>query len=554
MKTFAFWRYVRGSDVHTGASLNGMQEEFCPPVDPALVAAILFDYAGQPDAVGQARIVLETFKDSAIAEQLTDFDASGNSSGLVHESPGKRSDAESNADTWATQTTLTDHSHISNELAALSVDGRSGSGSEGSPDGGYWKDADQYTTPKKENVLAETFPNLRPELIAYTLKKCGNDLDKATDELLNQVYFEDTRASPTQEGSIAKGIDAFSEDYHVPQRKKGKNKKKQKVSLANLSSANTSDSEPMSPTTNHWANTNRDVQYITKRTNLSHHTVASIYHASGASLSATVLAIVRKDMQAHKKDAEPDAALVQDAVELHQRFPSIDLEHALALMRLTDPSVVKAHDLAKALMEQPASETGGKGGIKLDFRYAPVNLAEEESTTSRLPTLAPSARFHDTASLARARGDAFQQASAAYRRGKSTPLMRQAAGYYAQEGRDYNANLKAMSQVEADSFVMSQSGSNYLDLHGVTVANATRIAKQRTQAWWASLGESRIREWGNARGGVGEGYRIVTGLGRHSEGGRGKLTPAVLKTLISDGWKVEVGTGELLVTGHSRRK
>jgi hypothetical protein len=183
-----------------------------------------------------------------------------------------------------------------------------------------------------------------------------------------------------------------------------------------------------------------------------------------------------------------------------------------------------------------------------------VNLAEEEPTSSRLPTLAPSARFHDTASLARARGDAFQQASAAYRRGKSTPLMRQAAGYYAQEGRDYNANLKAMSQVEADSFVMLQSGSNYLDLHGVTVANATRIAKQRTQAWWDSLGESRIREWGNARGGVGEGYRIVTGLGRHSEGGRGKLTPAVLKTLINDGWKVEVGTGELLVTGHSRRK
>lgn len=524
-------------------------------MDPALVSAILSDYAGQPDAIGQARQILDTFKETATAEQLTDFDASGNSSGL-YESPGKRSnDADSNADTWATQTTLTDHSHISSELAAMSLDGKSGSSSEGHSDGGYWKDPEQYTTPKKENVLAETFPSLRPDLIAYTLKKSGDDLDKATDELLNHVFFEDSRASPTEEGSVAKGIDAFSEDYHVPQRsKKGKNKKRQKLALNSLNSANTSDSEPISPITNHWANTNRDVGYIISRTKLGQKTVASIYHANGASLSATVLALVRKEIQAHKKDGEPDAALVQDAIGLNEAFPNIDLQYALALVRLTDPSVTKAHDLAKALLEVPASETGGKGGIKLDFHYAPVNLAEEEPASPRLPVLAPSTRFHDSASLARARGDAFQQASAAYRKGKSTPLMRQAAGYYAQEGRNYNANLKAMSQVEADSFVTAQSGTTYLDLHGVTVADATRIAKQRTQMWWDGLGERRIREWGNARGGVGEGYRIVTGLGRHSEGGRGKLTPAVLKTLISDGWKVEVGTGELLVTGHTRRR
>lgn len=525
-------------------------------MDPALVSAIFSDYAGQPDAIGQARIILESFKDSAAAEQLTDFDASGSSSGLAHESPSKQraDDADSNADTWATQTTLTDHSHISNELSALNIGPRSRDGSEGSPDRGYWRDAEQFTTPKKETILEETFPNLRPDLIAYTLRKAGNDLDKATDELLNHVYFEDSRSSPTGEASVAKGIDAFSEDYHVPHRgKKGKNKKKQKLNLDPLSSPGASDSEPMSPT-NHWLNTSRDIEYITSRTNLAHKTVAPLYRANGTSLPATILAIVQKEIQAHKKDGEPDAALIQDAIGLNEAFPTIDLEYALALVQLTEPSVKKAHDLAKVLMKRPASDTTGGGGIKLDLRYAPVNLDEEAAPSSKLPVLAPSAIAHDSTSLARARGDAFQQASAAYRKGKSTPLMRQAAAYYAQEGRDYHANLKAMSQVEADSFVASQSGSNYLDLHGVTVANATRIAKTRTQAWWNSLGEQRIRDWGNARGGVGEGYRIVTGLGRHSEGGRSKIGPAVMKTLISEGWKIEVGTGELLVTGLSRRK
>ncbi|KAF2025090.1 hypothetical protein EK21DRAFT_117157 [Setomelanomma holmii] len=536
-------------------NLRILEEEYSSALDPAFISAVYSDFAGQTDAIGQAIAILDQLKDTSVAEQATGFDASG-SGGLADGSPSKRSaDADSNADTWATQTTLTDHSHLSNELATLSVDGQSRSGSEGSQDGGYWKEAEQYTTPKKELVLAETFPNLRPELIAYTLKKACNDLDKATDELLNHAYFEDSRTSPIEEGVIAKGIDAFSEDYHVPQRgRKGKNRKKQRTSLYNVDSANASESDVPASPSNRWLNTSRDVDFITSRTSLTHKTVSSIYHESGASLSATVLAVVRKDIEAHKKMEEPDAALVQDAIELNADFSTIDLEHALALVRLADPSVTKARDLAKALKEQPASETGGKGGIKLDLRYAPVNLSDPISEQSNLPVLAPSARPHDTGTLARAQSEAFQHASAAYRKGKSTPLMRQAAGYYAQEGRNYNANLKAMSQVEADSLVSSQSGATYLDLHGVTVANATRIAKQRTQAWWAGLGERRIREWGNARGGVGDGYRIVTGLGRHSEGGRGKIGPAVLKTLMNEGWKIEVGTGELLVTGLSRRK
>ncbi|KAH8722767.1 hypothetical protein GQ44DRAFT_828660 [Phaeosphaeriaceae sp. PMI808] len=530
-----------------------LEEEFCPPLDPALVAAIFSDFVGQPNAINLTRALLDTFKESAIAEQLSEFDASGSAGGAVLESHSAE-DTGSNTDKWATQTILTDHSHTSNEQLGL-FGGRSGSSSEGSNDGGYWRNAEQFTTPKKETLLADTFPNLRPELIAYTLKKCENDLEKATDELLNHVYFEDTRSSPTEEGPVAKGIDAFFEDYHVPQRgKKGKNRKRHRLSLNSSSSTDNTNSEVMTSPSNRWCNTSRDVDFITSRTNLSHKNVSSVYHSNGASLSATIATIVRKNIESHKKDGEPDAALVQDALRLNATFPTFDLEYSLALVRLTMPSIAKANDIAKALTEQPTYETGRKGGITLDLRYAPVDLSDPIPDSSKLPTLAPSARSHDTVSLAQARSEAFQQASAAYRKGKSTPMMRQAAGYYAQEGRDLSANLKAMSQAEADSLVSSQSSATFLDLHGVTVANATRIAQQRTKAWWEGLGERRIQEWGNARGGVGEGYRIVTGLGRHSEGGRGKLGPAVLKSLMNEGWKVEVGTGELLVTGLSRRR
>jgi hypothetical protein len=518
------------------------------------VHAFYYDYQGD---LGQLRALLDAIKESAAVEQATDFDASGSSGGLVHDSPSKGSaeDADSNADTWATQTTLTDHSHISNNRSTTSLGEKSATSSEGSGEGSYWQDAEQYDPHKKELVLAETFPNLRIDLIRHTLKTSGDDLDKATDELLNHVYFEDSRSSPTEEGPVAKGIDAFSEDSHVPQRsRKGKNKRKQRLSVHSLGSHASDSDAPMSPTTNRWVDTSRDVDFLTARTKLPRKAVSSLYHASGTSLSATILSLVRKDIEAHKKDLEPDAGLLQDALGLYEDFPSVDFHHALALVRLADPSVANARDLAKKLVEQPASETGGKGGIKLDLRYAPPDLSDPASEATRLPTLAPSARPHDTASLAQGRSKAFQQASSAYRSGKSTPLMRQAAAFYAQEGRDYNANLKAQSQTQADTFVASQSGASFLDLHGVTVANAIRIAKQKTQAWWDGLGERRIRDWGAARGGVGEGYRIVTGLGRHSEGGRGKIGPAVVKMLIVEGWKVEHGVGEVVVTGRMRRR
>jgi len=520
--------------------LRILEQEYCPPIDPSLLAAIYSDYAGQEDAIGSIRALLGPLKDSAAQEQLTDFEPSGFGGSL-------RTDAES--DTWATQTVSTDQSNPLSDQSTRSVSARS----EASSGGGYFKETEHFNVQTKELLLAETFPNLRLDFVTRTLKKCNNDYDKATDELLNHVYFEDARTSLSADGPVAKGIDAFSEDHHVPQRGKKARAKKQKRLLTSLDSPYSSESDAPPPT-NRWLNTQRDVEFITSRTDVPTHMASSLYHKHGASLSATILELVRRSIKEHKNDTDLDATLMPAAITLNADFPTIDLEHALALVRLTTPSTTSAHELAKALTQQPASETGGSGGggIKLDLRYQPLHLSDPTSESSTtLPTLAPSARPRDAASTARARSEAFQQASAAYRKGRSTPLMRAAAGYYAQQGRDLTAHLRALSAAEADALVASQSGPASLDLHGVSVADATRIAALRTRAWWDALGEQRIPEWGAARI---QPFRIVTGLGRHSEGGRGKLGPAVARMLVGEGWKVVVEPGELLVTGLARRR
>lgn len=525
--------------------------------------AIYSDFSDQADGICRAKEALDELKQAATAEQFTDFDPSGSSGDAAQSSASKQGsdDVDSSAETCTTQTSTTDCTSLSNDVASLGLGGstpgsrgRSASSLEESLAGGYFKDTEKFDTATKELLLAETFPSLRPERVAYTLKKCGGDYSKATDELLNHVYFEASRSSPADDAAFAKGVEGFSEQHHVPHRgKKGKRRKQKASPSYDGSPASTSESDRgPTPAVNRWADGGRNIEFIAARTKYSTATVASVYHENGASLAATITALMKKDMMEHAKDPEPDAALIDPAVELNAEFPNVDLEHAVALARITAPSTANAHELAKALTAPPVSGLGPRGGIHVIPRYAPVDLSTTPPDAVNLPSLPASATARTTTSVAAARGLAFDQASAAYRKGKSNHLMKAAAGYYSQLGRDLTANLHAMNEADADLLVASQSTATTLDLHGVSVQSAVRIAREKTETWWDALGEQRIP--GGGRRGAGDGYRIITGLGRHSEGGRGKLGPAVVRALLKDGWKVEVGSGELVVMGVARRK
>ena len=456
----------------------------------------------------------------------------------------KQSDElESNAETWTSATTATNYTSLSDELAALCLDGSPSSLDESAR--GYSREAET-----KEQRLADTFPALRPELVAYTLKKCGDDLERATDELLNHVYFEDVKGSPKEEVPVARGIEAFSEEHHLPQRgKKGKKKKKQKgVNLYDVRSISNSEPEVGStgPVTNRWKDSGRDVEFLASRTNIPQKTIASLYHKNGTSLTRTLTDLLEKTIATHANE-EPSASIIQPALSLSEAFPTVDLMHATALIHLTSPSTAHAHDLAEHLTLSPVSSAD-----RLIPQYTPISLSTPEPPPTTLPTLAPSPTPHTASSLSATRSAAFTSASTAYRRGRSNPLYKAAAGYYSQIGRDATAHLHAAREADADALVASQSSSMILDLHGVTVDSATRIAKSKTREWWEGLGEQRVKGYGGGRGGAREPFTIVTGLGRHSEGGRGRLGPAVFRALTGEGWRVEVEGGEVRVTGKVR--
>lgn len=123
-----------------------------------------------------------------------------------------------------------------------------------------------------------------------------------------------------------------------------------------------------------------------------------------------------------------------------------------------------------------------------------------------------------------------------------------AAAYYSQVGQEHMRLAKQQSAAIADSHVAAQSSSTHIDLHGVSVADAVRIARTGTENWWEGLGDAKYYSGGNNASRIG--FRIITGVGKHSKEGALRIGPAVSKMLMREGWKAEILAGEIIVRGR----
>ena len=543
------------------------QKEYCPPIDPALFTAIICDYdLSNADSQQAARHVLDSIKDSAHEQADTGFDPSGTGGDSVASDFGNAGAPSSHAGSCPglleTRTDTTDLTSLSNDLKSLDV--RSDDSTEvlryfEPGDGGSRSEAD------KLSVLQEMFPDMKEHSIAYILQKCHSNIDRAMDELLNHAFFE---AGELADGAksvkiSAKGIDAFSED-NAQRRARGKRKNKR-------SGAAMSGSLPSSPTraqANSWQSGARDIEFIARCTRLAKNTVTSVFRENDGSTQRSIAAILDAPLPSNHPNvglSEDDAVLKMHALELSQDFPSIPPSRLTSIVRLTHPSTSNAHELTSLYTSRR-----GIGGLEIIPRYnAPLSdvkqpgeqdwIAAPSPTRSSATPVAlmgtPANALNTAAAHSALSERAFTQAQAAYRRGRSDKLMSGAAAYYSQIGRDHAQAASEARGQAADDLVNAQSSASYVDLHGVNVRDAVRIARQKTLAWWKSgAGKGQMgmdgrvtREEGSARA-----LEIVTGVGRHSTGGRGVVGPAVGRMLVNEGWNVRFEEGVVLVSGKRR--
>lgn len=514
--------------------------------------AILSDFeVAKPDELHAARQILDNLRDSAYAEEATGFDPSG-SSGRDGNGVPLNGDESESANSQLGLSSYTDDTSLSQGMSAMDLDRSEFSGgaygAEESESTGYdFKekyDAQFKTLDEagREALLIETFPGVKPFDIKWTLKMFKGDIGLAIEDLLNQVFLEDGGYRP-------RGIDGFSENKPASRQRNRQKKKKTKISQPLLDSGN----EIALPgiMENKWEKAVRDVEFISSRVKIDESEIRTIYHKNGASVPSTIVALIEERLpQLQSKDAIID----MHARELSQEFPNIPFQQLVVLTQMTHPLTSSAHELAKALTSRSPPNRNGLP-IQIEFRLPPVDLSENPSgpkpksynavfPAGNQPTLLSSSTSNTNEEELKAkRNEDFAKAAAAYRRGKSDHLMSGAAAFFSDRGRDYDARAKAVSSAAADALVASQSSATTLDLHGVNVKDGVRIARERVTAWWACKGDGSYA-----------GFKIITGKGTHSEGGKGKLGPEVSKMLMREGWKVEIGSGVLLVTGVVMKK
>lgn len=539
-----FWSsiYARALYLHP-CNLRYHQAEYCPPLDPALVSAILSDYDLNNDhAIHQARITLDSLKDTAVAEESTGFDPSGSSS-LADGSPEC-----SNCNRSASP--QTDMTNLSVALSSTEFsDDQSHSALED------LEGIESLDNESKVRLISDVFPSLSEFTVTHTLRKHQYRWSQTFDDLLNQVYIHE---NGHVDNFHAKGIDAFSDENTTHRGRKGKKKKTLPLHLAERRSTSlpgTIDNAP--PRTNKWQAASEDVNFIAERVNLPAKTVSSIYNHENASVQRTIVNILESYLGKHQTLLSDDPIIQVQAHELGQDFPTVSDQYRLAIIGITRQSDIVARELTQALVAKGASEDAHAHHVVP--QYAPLRISEDDGSfaapvkarDSALCSLDFVAASTKASTLAAARSVAMGQARAAYRKSKSNHLMGGAAAYYSEISRDMRTSSQQYTEAAADALVASQSDPSYIDLHGVTADDAVRITSIKVNQWWDRLGENRY----NGRLGAddrSQGFRIVTGAGRHSKGGRGVLGPAVQKLLTRDGWKFESMTGEIIVRGKVR--
>ncbi|KAI0421626.1 hypothetical protein F5X98DRAFT_328920 [Xylaria grammica] len=540
-------------------------DELCSVLDQATILSISGDYdLSKPEEFAAARKVLLAISADVPAEEATGFNPSGFSGAdfaglsLTGEGagpegvPGIEGDLKSNDE--LTTTTETSHSH--------GRDGLSSSSSQTSvretPGVIHVSILDNLTNEEKVSQLSTMFVSLKPIDVKLALQKARGDADLAIDELLNLQWLEQT-------GQRLKGVDGFyvSDDNAPPKvNRKERRKKNKAAKSAALKSADKA--VTTEEVRRDSAADNENIGFISHHFALPLNEAADLYGRNQCSLGAAIIAALDTYLS-FSPPSSSDPNQLRQIEEQQERIFWIPQHYFGPIFATTTTSqaaidvidVLANHFEKPAYMKydvsyssaasalDPASKLPIEPGSKLSWQDIPPSSSKRRLVRASRETLttlqdASSKKELVTASVKHS----YASASSAYKKGKSDPLMRQAAAFYADRGRSEAASQRELTRIQAELLVDQQSTGDTIDLHGVSVQDGVDIAIDRVWNWWNALGENKVRK---ARE---DGLKVVTGLGRHNSDGKSRLRINVFKALVAEGWKVQVLTGAYLVTGR----
>ncbi|KAI8334163.1 hypothetical protein EDC96DRAFT_525509 [Choanephora cucurbitarum] len=136
------------------------------------------------------------------------------------------------------------------------------------------------------------------------------------------------------------------------------------------------------------------------------------------------------------------------------------------------------------------------------------------------------------------RNELFRKAAAAYRAAKNKgPGEGGIAFFYSDEARQLDTQAKDWNMRAARATVrrqrLRQNDDHLLDLHGLTVAEAQVLVSEGVTQWYSrsQMQSARLQF---------RPLKIVTGVGKHSKYGESKLLPTTLKILRQGDWQYDM--------------
>ncbi|KAI1484336.1 hypothetical protein F5X96DRAFT_664790 [Biscogniauxia mediterranea] len=547
-----------------------LTDELCSLLDEATILSITSDYNLQDaEEFAAARQVLLTISKDVEAEEATGFNPSGIGaddpigSNRSSQGAGRRSGlSESNDGLTVTTESSRSESFVSARSSQTSSPVNPGIIHVGIFDG--------LSDEEKENQLISMFVSLKPIDIKLTLEKCKGDASLAIDELLNLQWLEQTGQRP-------KGVDGFfvSDDDTAPSKKKKGKKKKTKFAKVATTPLR-SPSDEVAPGTKHKQETDlENVTFLCDRLNMSVSEAREIYQRNNDSLGAAIIEMINNYIALGIQ--APNSEDLPHVKEQAKRVPWIPREYINPIFEISpsQQSAVDVIDVLAGYIERPAyvkyNISYNLTAPDLEIEPIPISSASKSKQPAKLvirPSAAPlqpqawSPRLTSlesataaAASLSVAKDHSYGAASSAFKRGRSDPLFRQAAAYYAERGRAQAASHREAARAEAGFRVDAQSAHtpDAIDLHDVTVRDGVDIALDRVRRWWDARAAQEPPPCRTRPTATAGGFTVITGLGRHSADGRSRLRVNVFKALVADGWKIQVLTGSYLVTGRATR-
>ncbi|KAL7952915.1 hypothetical protein V8C34DRAFT_298258 [Trichoderma compactum] len=511
------------SNIALPSQLQQLRDSFHSLLDDSLIVAIASDYdLSTRTGYDEACSTLQSLSQNVVFEEASSFDPSGAYRFTEHEDQ--------------------------NPIDAAAPVSKFNQGNVTSDDESIDTPSSDTHLSKSEVLerdimqLQSLFPRINGVDIRHVLTNADGVVASALDSLLNLQYIQSTSdQAPSSNGLLdAKSVGKAGETGYD-------------TSVSNSNRLNT----PAA------------ITYIAERLHMSAEEVSIMYAESGNSKVGTVIGIL--DQHLLQENGEPLTNTEKKAAGgLKQKYRSVPEIYLKVIVQITGPMSTSSAELA-SLLNTYFSKRSMNQKLELSYRLTPLPhedievlagaavdaLTEGKGARQRSPPVTRAGAdltwtLQASNALHKQKQDAMASAGTLYRRGASNPLYRQAAGYYAQQARELGRRAQEATSAAADIHVDQQSTNTTVDLHGVSVLDGVRIARQRAVDWWQTRRDSRYEPRYESRKGQPSerNLTIITGLGHHSAGGVSPLRQAVGAALTRDGWKYRVETGKFVLTGR----